>query len=69
MPERQRPPTLLLVRILEQRRLLPVVSESAAGRVETPLEPAERFGLVLGVTCHAVYHAGQIQLLKRWSAE
>jgi hypothetical protein len=26
---------------------------------------AERFDLVLGVTCHAVYHAGQIQLIKR----
>ena len=25
----------------------------------------ERFNLVLGITCHAVYHAGQIQLLKR----
>ena len=24
----------------------------------------ERFGLALGVTCHAVYHAGQIQLIK-----
>lgn len=50
---------------LEQRRLFQVVSDVAAGRVETPLESAERFGLVLGVTCHAVYHAGQIQLLKR----
>jgi hypothetical protein len=25
----------------------------------------ERFALVLGITCHAVYHAGQIQLIKR----
>jgi len=24
----------------------------------------ERFDLALGVTCHAVYHAGQIQLIK-----
>jgi hypothetical protein len=24
----------------------------------------ERFDLTLGVTCHAVYHAGQIQLIK-----
>jgi hypothetical protein len=29
---------------------------------------AERFNLVLGVTCHAVYHAGQVQLLKRLQA-
>jgi len=50
---------------LEQRRLIEVVSDVAAGRVETPLASAERFGLVLGVTCHAVYHSGQIQLLKR----
>jgi hypothetical protein len=26
---------------------------------------AERFDLVLGITCHAVYHAGQVQLLKK----
>jgi hypothetical protein len=26
---------------------------------------AERFNLVLGITCHAIYHAGQVQLLKR----
>jgi hypothetical protein len=29
-----------------------------------PAAVAERFDLVLGVTCHAVYHAGQVQLLK-----
>ena len=52
----------------EQRRLIEVLTDLAAGRVETPLQSAERFGLVLGVTCHAVYHAGQIQLLKRLAA-
>jgi hypothetical protein len=31
----------------------------------SPMKADERFGLVLGVTCHAVYHAGQIQLIKR----
>jgi hypothetical protein len=25
--------------------------------------------LVLGITCHAIYHAGQIQLIKRLRAE
>ena len=30
---------------------------------------SERFELVLGITCHAVYHAGQIQLLKRLRAQ
>jgi hypothetical protein len=29
---------------------------------------AERFNLVLGITCHAIYHAGQVQLLKRLHA-
>jgi hypothetical protein len=29
----------------------------------------ERFDLVLGITCHAVYHAGQVQLLKRLRGE
>lgn len=32
------------------------------------LPDAERFDLVLGVTCHAVYHAGQVQLIKRLHA-
>lgn len=44
----------------EQSRLADVVAGT---------EPdAERFNLVLGVTCHAVYHAGQVQLLKRLNA-
>lgn len=34
-----------------------------------PAEPfvveGDRFGLVLGITCHAVYHAGQVQLIKK----
>ena len=49
----------------EQKRLAAVVAEIAAGRVQSKLSDAERFNLVLGITCHAVYHAGQIQLLKR----
>jgi hypothetical protein len=28
------------------------------------LSEKERFDLALGVTCHAIYHAGQIQLIK-----
>lgn len=31
----------------------------------SPLSDAQQFDLVLGITCHAVYHAGQIQLIKR----
>jgi hypothetical protein len=49
----------------EQRRLAAVVADIAAGRARSPLGDAERFDLVLGLTCHAVYHAGQVQLLKR----
>jgi len=28
------------------------------------MSETDRFDLVLGVTCHAVYHAGQVQLIK-----
>lgn len=42
----------------EQHRL----SEAVAG---LGAAGAERFDLMLGATCHAVYHAGQIQLIKR----
>jgi len=31
----------------------------------SPLGESEWLDLVLGITCHAVYHAGQIQLIKR----
>jgi hypothetical protein len=41
------------------------VQAIGARRVSSPLSPAEQFDLVLGVTCHAVYHAGQVQLLKK----
>lgn len=41
----------------QQSRLAAVV----AGTEPNP----ERLNLVLGITCHAVYHAGQVQLLKR----
>jgi hypothetical protein len=53
----------------EQRRLGELVAEIAAGRVASPLADAERFNLVLGITCHAVYHAGQIQLIRRLHGE
>jgi len=50
---------------LEQERLAGAVADIAAGRTRSPLTESERFDLVLGITCHAVYHAGQIQLIKR----
>ena len=48
----------------QQRRLAEVVSAISAGRTTSPLAEADRFNLVLGITCHAVYHAGQVQLIK-----
>jgi hypothetical protein len=45
--------------------LAKAVDDIANRRITSPLAESERFGLVLGITCHAVYHAGQIQLLKR----
>jgi hypothetical protein len=50
---------------LEHQQLVAAVSEfGAKGAVPSPND-SERFDLVLGITCHAVYHAGQIQLIKR----
>ena len=49
----------------EQRRLAALVADIAAGREQSPASDAEPFDLVLGITCHAVYHAGQVQLIKR----
>lgn len=49
----------------QQHALAALVGDIAAGRVRSPLAGHDRFALVLGITCHAVYHAGQIQLIKR----
>ena len=38
------------------------------GVVKSPLAETERFNLILGITCHAIYHAGQVQLIKRLHA-
>lgn len=40
-----------------------------SGRTPPALAEPEQFDLVLGITCHAVYHAGQIQLIKRLAAQ
>ena len=48
-----------------QRRLSQAVSEIASGARISPLPEAERFDLVIGITGHAAYHAGQIQLIKK----
>jgi hypothetical protein len=49
----------------EQQRLSQLVNRIEAGTAMSPIGDGERFGLVLGITCHAIYHAGQIQLIKR----
>ena len=44
----------------EQGKLAAAVASAQPG--------TEPFNLVLGITCHAIYHAGQVQLLKRLHA-
>lgn len=48
-----------------QQRLSRTVGEIASGARVSPLSEAEQFDLVLGITGHAAYHAGQIQLIKK----
>jgi hypothetical protein len=45
--------------------LTEAVAALGGGGARSPLSPAEQLDVVLGITCHAVYHAGQIQLIKR----
>lgn len=55
-----------IVRLLEseQQKL-----EAAARKGSLETADTGAFDVVLGVTCHAVYHAGQIQLIKRLQRE
>ena len=48
-----------------QQRLSQAVAEVAGGARTSPLGEAERFDLVIGISEHAAYHAGQIQLIKK----
>jgi len=59
---------VLEVVALQQERLAACADALSAGRTKSPMSDAERFDLALGNTCHAVYHAGQIQLIKRLAA-
>lgn len=58
-------PAILATVESEQQRLAAVVAAIEAGSAGSPLSETERLDLVLGITCHAVYHAGQVQLVKR----
>jgi hypothetical protein len=51
-----------------QERVSDAVRAIGNGTVASPLSDPERFDIVLGITAHAIYHAGQIQLLKRFKA-
>lgn len=48
-----------------QQGLSQAVSEIASGARISPLGEAERFDIIVGITGHAAYHAGQIQLIKK----
>jgi hypothetical protein len=52
----------------EQGRLAALIAQIEAGG-SSPIADRERFGLELGITGHAIYHAGQVQLIKRLHAE
>jgi hypothetical protein len=49
----------------EHTRLAGAVAGFVEERGGSAVSESERFELVLGVTCHAVYHAGQVQLVKK----
>lgn len=49
----------------EQQRLRELIEGVEAGTVASPIADEVRPGLVLGITCHAIYHAGQVQLIGR----
>jgi hypothetical protein len=49
----------------EQQRLAELVAAIEAGSVTPVMAAPERLSLILGITCHAIYHAGQVQLIKR----
>jgi hypothetical protein len=53
----------------EQEKLASAVEALGRSRPKQALSMAERFDLVLGITCHAVYHAGQVQLVKKLHGE
>jgi hypothetical protein len=53
----------------QQQKLEAAVANLGRGRGGKVSPDVEPFGLVLGITCHAVYHAGQVQLVKRLSGK
>jgi hypothetical protein len=52
----------------EQKQLADLIASVETVTTSSPLAATERFNLVLGIACHAIYHAGQVQLIKRLRA-
>ena len=50
-----------------QAKLVKTAKDLETGKTKSPLSEAEQLTLVLGITCHSAYHAGQIQLIKKVS--
>jgi hypothetical protein len=53
----------------EQRRLASAIAGMGSSKPATSGAGAQQFDLALGITCHAIYHAGQVQLIKRLREE
>ena len=62
-------PSVLATVEAEQHQLEVAIDDIDTGLAISPLPGSERFDLALGITCHAIYHAGQIQLVKRLAAD
>ncbi|HET9369254.1 MAG TPA: DinB family protein [Vicinamibacterales bacterium] len=48
-----------------QKKLADTVADVASGKVKSPLSASEQLDVVLGIACHAIYHAAQIQLVRK----
>lgn len=53
----------------EQQKLAAAFATLGSGKSSANGAGPQQFDLALGITCHAIYHAGQVQLIKRLRAE
>jgi hypothetical protein len=58
-------PEILGVVESQQKALAAAVTKIATDRGQRAAGELGPFDLILGITCHAIYHAGQVQLIKR----
>ena len=54
-------PEILETVATQQERLVEAIRKVGSTQLADDVKP---FDLILGITCHAIYHAGQIQLIK-----